>query len=199
MLSLSSKAHTRILHQCCRQENPWNMATRCLTTELHQRPSRSERKPGRPSSLTPSLLPSHRPDRRRPEVVYTKPSSSNDGPAWINRRSERPPLSEGRTSRPYALVDRPDVTAGHARPSQRPFGVAQEITRIFAEGTLDEAIIMVTSAPISSQNEVVWTLLIKQALKENRANLAFDLYNKVSFRNALNPQYDLTSFDPLTR
>ncbi|KAG9000626.1 hypothetical protein FRB94_009583 [Tulasnella sp. JGI-2019a] len=41
---------------------------------------------------------------------------------------------------------------------------------------------MVTSAPISSQNEVVWTILIKQALKEDRANLAYELYNNMKKR-----------------
>ncbi|KAG8895292.1 hypothetical protein FRB99_000661 [Tulasnella sp. 403] len=41
---------------------------------------------------------------------------------------------------------------------------------------------MVSSAPMSSQNVVVWTLLIKQALSENLPNLAFTLFNNMKRR-----------------
>ncbi|KAG8852377.1 hypothetical protein FRB96_008723 [Tulasnella sp. 330] len=108
--------------------------------------------------------------------------SPNERPSGRRGRPNYRGSGEDRAPRRFELRDRPDITGGHVRPSQRPFGVAQEIRKIMEEGSLDDAIKMVSSAPISSQNEVVWTLLIKQALKEERTTLAFDTYNQMKKR-----------------
>ncbi|KAG8926880.1 hypothetical protein FRC01_008281 [Tulasnella sp. 417] len=84
--------------------------------------------------------------------------------------------------RRYALLRRPDVTQGHERPSQRPYGVAIQVEKLLKAGQLDEAVKMVSSAPISSQNAVVWTLLVKQAFAEKVPNRAFKLFSDMKKR-----------------
>ncbi|KAG9016776.1 hypothetical protein FRB90_002196 [Tulasnella sp. 427] len=86
------------------------------------------------------------------------------------------------SQRRYALVRRPDVTSGHERPSQRPYGVAIQVEKLLKEGQLEEAVKMVSSAPISSQNTVVWTLLIKQAFADKLPNRAFKLFSDMKKR-----------------
>lgn len=100
------------------------------------------------------------------------------------QQKKRSATNQSRIRARYELQDRPDVTRGHERASQRPFGTVQSVNRLLNEGKLEDAIQMVVSAPISSQNEVVWTVLIKQALKAQRANLAFQLYNQVCALNS---------------
>lgn len=84
------------------------------------------------------------------------------------------------SQRRYALLRRPDVTTGHERPSQRPYGVAMQVEKVLKTGQLEDAIKMVSSAPISSQNAVVWTLLVKQAFADGLPNRAFKLFSDVS-------------------
>ncbi|KIO31034.1 hypothetical protein M407DRAFT_221499 [Tulasnella calospora MUT 4182] len=86
------------------------------------------------------------------------------------------------SQRRYALVRRPDVTDGHARPSQRPYGVAIQVEKLLKAGQLDEAVKMVSSAPVSSQNAVVWTLLVKQAFADKVPNRAFKLFSDMKKR-----------------
>lgn len=111
-----------------------------------------------------------------------------------SRDVKRPPLGQSSSSkrvphkggsRPqsrYALQDRPDVTKGHERPSQRPYGTVKQVDRLLTEGRLTEAVKMVVDAPVSSVNEVVWTVLVKQALKEEKPKFAWELYNQVCHR-----------------
>ena len=80
----------------------------------------------------------------------------------------------------FALLNRPDVTQGHDRPSQRPYGVGTKIQKLFEDNKTEEAIKMVEGTPVSSQNVVVWALLIRQVLQEQRFNRAFELWQAVS-------------------
>lgn len=105
--------------------------------------------------------------------------TSGSAPSFNSRGQERQTQKWVPKTR-YALVNRPDVTSGHERPSQRPFGVSTQIQKLFTENKLEEAIKMVEDAPLSSQNVVIWALLIKQALQEKRFNRAFELWQSVS-------------------
>ncbi|KAG8967615.1 hypothetical protein FRC03_009644 [Tulasnella sp. 419] len=82
----------------------------------------------------------------------------------------------------YALKNRPDVTENHELPSRRPFGVIQQIKPLLKEGKLPDAIEMVKKSPLSSQNVVVWAILIQRALDENKRELAWSLWNDMKKR-----------------
>jgi hypothetical protein len=72
------------------------------------------------------------------------------------------------------------MTQPGQRPSQPPFHFAQAITKLCQRGKLEEAIQMTKDAPLSSQNEVVWNQLIKEALKDGRLKLSYELFIDVS-------------------
>ncbi len=84
------------------------------------------------------------------------------------------------SKRKYALRGQPEVTDGHLMPSQRPYGMAMHLKKVFDTGKLQDAVQMVVDSPLSSQNTVVWNMLIQRALQENKFSQAFTLYNDVS-------------------
>lgn len=122
-----------------------------------------------------------------PSAIRMASTSAGPRTGDAQRRKDRfaeiPKFKNGESKphpRRYELLGRPDVTGGHERPSQRPYGVALEVEKLLKMDKLDDAIRMVTSAPISSQNTVVWTLLIKQAFHDKQPNKAFKLFSDVS-------------------
>lgn len=121
-------------------------------------------------SYTRSAVTVARPNKAEAQGPKDRPTN---GQTWRPRNTKPP-------QRRHALLHRPDVTDGHERPSQRPYGVAIQIEKLLKAGQLDEAVKMVTSAPISSQNTVVWTLLVKQAFADKVPNRAFKLFSDVS-------------------
>jgi hypothetical protein len=114
----------------------------------------------------------------------TPSSDSRGSPPGIKRKKSGPPSPRDKKPQVFpsrhALLNRPDVTLGHERPSQRPFGVATKIQKLFKENKLEEAVKMVENSPLSSQSVVVWTLLVKQALEEQRFNRACEIWQAVS-------------------